>query len=71
MTTAERKIAAYKAKAQEPRKTVVRETVFTKWPQNDRSEQLDIFPDGTTTLNGTPILKSELPAWAKKYVKAS
>ena len=49
-------------------KTVVREPLINYWAEDPRTDTLNIFPDGTMTLNGQRILKSELPAWAKKYV---
>ena len=76
MTTAERKIAAYRAKRKErPHTKVIRETVTVfnadvSVPLFPTFATLDIFPDGTITLNGTTVLKGELPAWAKKYVIA-
>lgn len=73
MTTAD-KIATYRRKIEgRAVRTIVR-VVETSWdgvtPQghpDTNTDTLDIFPDGTMTLNGTRILKSELPAWAKKY----
>lgn len=84
MTTAERKIAAYKAKEKEPRKTVVRVVEYaapalkpTHTIVRERCDYsgyprwvnvVDVYPDGAVRLDGQPVPASSLPEWAKKYV---
>lgn len=81
MTTAERKIAAYKAKVDErerlrehlaapamrSRQTIVRERCdYSGYPR--WVNVVDVYSDGRVRLDGQPVPASSLPAWAKKYV---
>lgn len=73
-TTPSERIERYRKKRAmpKPKMRVIRETVFAMTPPDEpfgRSDTLDIYPDGRYNLNGSWVLKSELPAWAHKYLR--
>ena len=63
-TTPEEKIARFRAK---PRRTIILDCL--KVEHLNGTQVLELYPDGRYNLNGSWVLKSELPAWAHKYLR--